>query len=109
MTDPLRFTMMPLSEEAFAALTAAGCSCGGKRLAIEAYVLQSLPLLAGELFGAPSWAYKGEDFVHGAYRIACDGCKKELHVENACSKCGSPNGVVRALRQLRHVPHREQK
>jgi hypothetical protein len=96
---------MPLTEEAFAALTAAGCpGCRGKRLAIEAYVLQSLPLLAGELFGAPSWAYKGEDFVHGAYRIACDGCKKELHVETACAKCAAPDGVARALESENGFP-----
>jgi RNA polymerase subunit RPABC4/transcription elongation factor Spt4 len=92
MTDEL------LSEDAFSALVAAGCpSCGGKKLTIEALVAQRLPLLGGEVYGSPSWAYKGEDFVRGAYRIACHGCKKEIFVAGACPRCRAKGGVERAL------------
>ncbi len=96
---------MSLTEAAFAEIVDAGCSdCGNKKLAIEAIVLQNLPLLAGELFGAPSWAYKGEDLVQGTYRIACDGCKKELYSEAACSRCNAPRGVARALESENTFP-----
>jgi RNA polymerase subunit RPABC4/transcription elongation factor Spt4 len=91
-------TNAPLSEEAFTALVGAGCPhCGGKKVSIEALVVQKLPLLGGEVFGAASWAYKGEDFVRGAYRIACHACKKELFTAEACPRCGAEGGVERAL------------
>ena len=65
---------MPLSEEAFTALVDAGClDCKSKKLTVETYVAQQLPLLGGEVYGSPSWGYKGEDLVRGTYRIACDG------------------------------------
>jgi len=89
---------VPLSEDAFAALVDAGCpDCKTKKLTIEALVVQWLPLLAGEPFGAPSWGYKGEDLVRGTYRIACDGCKRELFTSSVCPQCGAAHGVRRAL------------
>src|SRR5271168_302564 len=88
---------MPLSEEAFTLLVNAGCpACGGKALAIEAFVPQKVPLLGGEPYGSPSWGYKGEELVRGTYRIACE-CKKELYAATACSRCDAEGGVERAL------------
>ena len=89
---------MPLSEQAFTALVDAGCTaCTSKRLVVEAIVAQKMPILGGEPYGTPSWGYKGEELVQGTYRIACDECKVELHVETACSRCGSAGGVEKAL------------
>ena len=89
---------MPLSEEAFTALVDAGClDCKSKKLTVETYVAQQLPLLDGEVYGSPSWGYKGEDLVRGTYRIACDGCKKELFTATACPRCEAPDGIERAL------------
>ncbi len=89
---------MPLSEEAFTALVDTGCTtCGSRRLTIESLVVQKLPLLAGEPFGPPSWGYKGEELVHGTYRIACDGCKKVLFTSTTCPRCDAAGGVARAL------------
>src|SRR5262249_18304167 len=62
-----------------------------------AYVAQKLPLLAGEVFGSPSWGYKGEDLVRGTYRIACDSCTQELFAGTACPRCDAPGGIARAL------------
>jgi hypothetical protein len=90
--------MPQLTEEAFTVLVDAGCpDCQSKRLAVEALVAQRLPLLGGEPYGAPSWAYKGEDLVRGTYRIVCEGCKKELFTASACPRCDAPDGVERAL------------
>jgi hypothetical protein len=87
-----------LTEEAFTALVDAGCvACNGKRLVVEAIVAQRLPLLGGEPYGSPSWAYKGEELVAGTYRIACDDCKNELHTQTACSRCNAEGGLERAL------------
>ncbi len=92
--------MGPLSEDAFTALVEAGCSaCGSKKLTIEALVVEKVPLLGGEVFGSPSWAYKGEDFVRGTYRIECHGCKKVLLSTSACPRCAAEGGVERALGQ----------
>lgn len=89
---------MPLSEEAFTALVDAGClDCKSKKLTVETYVAQQLPLLDGEVYGSPSWGYKGEDLVRGTYRIACDGCKKALFTATACPRCEAPDGIERAL------------
>jgi hypothetical protein len=95
----------PLSESAFAALVEAGCpGCRAKKVVIEALLVEKLPLLAGEVFGSPSWAYKGEDFVRGTYRIECQGCQSELFSASACPRCGAPGGVQRALEQVSDFP-----
>jgi len=89
---------MPLSEEAFTALVDAGClDCRSKRLTVETYVAQNLPLLGGEIYGSPSWGYKGEDLVRGTYRITCDGCKSALFTSSACPRCDAVDGIDRAL------------
>jgi hypothetical protein len=89
---------MPLSEEAFTALVDAGCDgCGAKKLTVSAIVAERLPLLNGEIFGDPSWGYKGEDLVRGTYRIVCNACKKDLFLSTSCPHCGAPGGIDRAL------------
>jgi hypothetical protein len=88
----------PLSEEAFSALVGAGCPhCGGKKVTIESLVVEKVPLLDGEVYGSPSWAYKGEDYVRGTYLVTCHACKKELFAAGACPRCGADGGVARAL------------
>ena len=89
---------MPLTEETFTHLVDAGCPhCGTKHLTIETIVAQRLPLLEGEPYGSPSWSYKGEELVHGTYRIACTNCSSELYRTTDCSRCGAADGVTRAL------------
>jgi hypothetical protein len=89
---------MRLTEEAFTALVDAGCpACRRPRLAVDAVVAQRLPLLKGELYGSPSWAYTGEDLVRGTYRIACDACKKELFSIDGCPRCDRSEGLDVAL------------
>lgn len=89
---------MPLTEEAFTALVDAGCgACASKKLTVETYVAQRLPLLGGELYGSPSWGYRGEDLVAGTIRIGCEGCARDLFTATACPLCDAPDGVARAL------------
>jgi RNA polymerase subunit RPABC4/transcription elongation factor Spt4 len=89
---------MPLSEADFTALVDAGCdTCGGKTVLVESIVLQKIPLLGGEPYGAPSWGYKGEDLVRGTYRIACKECERDLYASSVCPRCESEGGIARAL------------
>lgn len=96
---------MPLTEESFTALVDAGCpACPSKRLAIEALVVQRLPLLDGEPYGAPSWGYKGEDLVRGTFRISCRECQRELFAVTDCPRCGAADGVARAMEEENAAP-----
>lgn len=96
---------MPLTEAAFTELVDAGCpACGGKRLAVETYVAQTLPLLAGEVYGTPSWGYKGEDLVRGTFRIACAACDHQLFASTGCPRCDAPGGLERALESENALP-----
>jgi hypothetical protein len=89
---------MRLSEAAFTEIVDAGCrACGSKRVTVETYVAQKLPLLGGEPYGAPSWGYKGEELVHGTYRIACADCDHELFGDPNCPRCDAAGGLARAL------------
>ncbi len=87
-----------LTEEAFATIVDTGCSaCRSKAVVVEAIVARRIPLHGGEPFGAPSWAYKGEDLVRGAYRVACAECKHEMFEATACPRCQRPGGIEHAL------------
>jgi hypothetical protein len=89
---------MRLSEALFTEIVDAGCpKCGSKRVTVETYVAQKLPLMGGEPYGAPSWGYKGEELVHGTYRIACTACDHELFADAGCPRCDAANGLERAL------------
>ncbi|MEO8876521.1 MAG: hypothetical protein ABI461_13105 [Polyangiaceae bacterium] len=96
---------MPLSEADFTVIADAGCdTCGSKKLIVESLVAQKLTLLGGEPYGQPTWGYKGEELVQGTYRIACDGCKKDLYQSSVCPLCNAEGGVERALAQENGFP-----
>lgn len=89
---------MRLTESAFTALVDEGCpACGGKKLTVEALVAQKVPLLAGEVYGSPSWAYKGEELVHGTFRVACHGCTRELYASSGCPRCDAEGKLEHVL------------
>jgi hypothetical protein len=89
---------MPLTEQEFTALVDGGCDgCNGKVMQIAAIVSRRVPLMGGELFGEPTWGYKGEELVRGTYQITCDRCKKRLYESDACQLCASAGGVQKAL------------
>jgi hypothetical protein len=89
---------MPLTEATFTTLVDAGCpTCSAKVLLVEALVPQKVPLYGGEVYGSPSWAYKGEELVAGTFRVGCKGCNTDLFRATACVRCGAEGGVTRAL------------
>lgn len=89
---------MALSEAAFTELVEAGCSsCKSRRVVVESYVAQTLPLMGGEVYGSPSWGYKGEDLVRGTFRVTCKDCERELYTSTACPRCEAADALPRAL------------
>jgi hypothetical protein len=96
---------MRLTEALFTSIVEAGCTaCGSQKAVVEAYVAQKLPLLAGELYGSPSWGYKGEDLVRGTFRIACGDCERELYASAACPRCDAAEMLERALESENDFP-----
>ena len=92
---------MPLTEAAFTDLVDGGCpSCKGKSVTVESYVAQTLPLLGGELYGSPSWGYKGEDLVRGSFRFACSACALEIYSSSSCPRCYAADMLERELQAL---------
>lgn len=89
----------------FTELVDGGCaSCKGASLVVESYVTQTLPLLAGEVYGSPSWGYKGEDLVRGTFRIACASCDKDIFSSSSCPRCGEAESLSRALESENTFP-----
>jgi len=89
---------MRLTEEEFTRIVDAGCGdCKRAKVVVLAVVVQKLPLLQAEIYGSPSWGYKGEDLVRGTYRITCDGCRKALFESDACPRCDRADGLAPAL------------
>lgn len=96
---------MPLTEAAFTAIVDAGCSaCGSKKVTVTSYVAQQLPLLGGELYGSPSWEYKGEDLVRGTFQIACAACMHALYTSSACPRCDASDRLEAALEAENTLP-----
>lgn len=96
---------MRLSESAFTELVDAGCpACKAKSVTVESYVAQTLPLLGGEVYGSPSWGYKGEDLVRGTFRIACSACAHEIFSSAACPRCDAPDRLAHALDEESSFP-----
>lgn len=96
---------MPLTEAAFTELVDGGCpSCKSPRVTVESYVAQKLPLMGGELYGSPSWGYKGEDLVQGTFRIACKDCDHEIFTSAACPRCEAPDALERVLAEENAFP-----
>lgn len=89
---------MPLTEAAFTELVNTGClACGSKKVSVETYVAQKLPLLGGEIYGSPSWGYKGEDLVRGTFRLACGRCDHPIFESSACPRCDAPDMLEKVM------------
>jgi hypothetical protein len=87
-----------LDEPGLDRVVAAGCSaCGGRKLVFLTIVDGSLPLMGGEPVGPITWAYDGEKFVDGVYRIDCADCQHVIFEADVCPRCHAPGGLDVAL------------
>lgn len=87
--------MGALVDQTFLPLVEGGCpTCSGKKLLIESYVEGAFPLLDGESDGTVMWAYKGETFIDGVFRITCAACKHRVYEDAACPRCHAEGGLA---------------
>ena len=90
--------MGKLDEAAFSAIVKAGCAaCGHPTLEIRSFVDHSLEVMLGTPNDDGRWAYDGEKFVDGAYRIACAACGHAAFADDMCPRCNAPGGLAKAL------------
>ncbi len=77
---------------------ASGCGgCGSKKLTFQMYVAGCFLMMGGEPIRSVSWAYDGEAFVDGVYRVACAECRKEVFSADVCPRCHAEGGLAKAL------------
>jgi hypothetical protein len=94
-----------LDEDGLDRLVAAGCAaCGAKKLVFLTIVDGSLPLMGGEPVGSITWAYDGEKFVDGVYRISCGDCQRVLFEAGECPRCHAAGGLEIALHSANRWP-----
>jgi hypothetical protein len=79
-------------------LLAAACTaCKGTKRTFQAYVAGMFPMMGGEPIGKVAWAYDGEAFVDGVYRVACADCQHVVFSEDVCPRCNAAGGLAKAL------------
>lgn len=79
-------------------LIAAGCpSCGSKKLSFSTYVDAKLGLQEGEPVTRMTWAYDGEAFCDGVYRVECGECATPVFTASVCPRCHAADGLQTAL------------
>lgn len=79
-------------------LVTAGCTaCASKKLTFESYVDAKLGLQEGEPVTRLTWAYDGEAFCDGIYRVACAACSTCVFSASVCPRCHAPDGLQAAL------------
>ncbi len=94
-----------LDEPGLERLVTAGCAaCGARKLVFLTMVDGSLPLMGGEPVGRITWAYDGEKFVDGVYRITCADCQHVVFEADVCPRCHAPGGLARALDSANRWP-----
>jgi hypothetical protein len=65
-------------------------------LVVHSYLDRSQPMMVGEANDEGRWAYDGEGFIDGVYRIECGSCAAVLYHEDDCTRCHAP-GVLAAV------------
>lgn len=90
--------MGALTEAGLDQLIDAGCrACGKHDFIFQTYVDGRLPLMAGEPVGTVVWAYDGEKFVDGVFRVNCEACGAEAFSSSMCPRCNTADKLGEAL------------
>jgi hypothetical protein len=90
--------MGQLDETRFEAIAQRGCpACGAAALDISTFLDRGIDLMLGEPNNEGRWAYDGEKFIDGIYRIACASCGHTAFADDACPRCHAAGGLARAL------------
>lgn len=90
--------MSTLDEQTFARLVAACPQCGGARTVVHAYLDRTHEVMVGERNDEGRWAYNGEGFIDGVFRIECADCGHCAFGAEDCPRCHSPGTLQASLR-----------
>jgi hypothetical protein len=86
-----------LDEPAFARAIAGCAGCGGTTFDISTYLDRKVPVMLAEASDDGSWAYDGEAFIDGVYRIRCAGCGRDAFASDDCPRCHRAGGLADGL------------
>src|SRR5438552_3440298 len=86
-----------LDEPSFARAISKCEKCGGIGFEISSYLDRHLSIMLGDPNGDGKWAYDGEKFIDGVYRVKCIGCNADAFSSPDCPRCHAPNALEAAL------------
>lgn len=90
--------MSHLDEAMFAARVKACAACGGAKLIVHAYLDRAQAVMLGEANDEGRWAYDGEGFIDGVWRIECATCGAAAYESDDCTRCHAV-GVLPRVRE----------
>lgn len=89
--------MSHLDEPGFARAIAACTGCGGGSFEISTYVDRKVPVMLADPSDEGTWAYDGEAFIDGIFRIRCTGCGRDAYASDDCPRCHRAGGLADGL------------
>lgn len=89
--------MGTLDETAFAERVRSCAHCGATRFTVHGYLDRRHDMMVGEPNDEGRWAYNGEGFIDGVFRIECAGCARVVHDSGDCPRCHAAGALSAAL------------
>lgn len=86
-----------LDETTFGRTVRSCAHCGGSRLWVHGYLDRAYDLMVGEPNDDGRWAYNGEGFIDGVYRVQCASCAACSHDSPDCPRCHAAGELARVL------------
>ncbi|HRC54407.1 MAG TPA: hypothetical protein PKU97_00730 [Kofleriaceae bacterium] len=75
-----------------------GCvRCAGGALTVQGYLDRSQSAMVAEANNEGRWAYNGEGFIDGVFRVECSACAHVAYDSSDCPRCHAP-GALAAIR-----------
>ena len=86
-----------LDEPGFARAIASCAKCGGSTFDVSAYLDRKLDVMLADPNGDGRWAYDGEGFIDGVFRVRCSGCADDAFASGDCPRCHQEGGLELGL------------
>lgn len=86
-----------LDEPTFARAIDPCAKCGSSSTEISAYLDRTVSVMLGDANGDGKWAYDGEKFIDGVFKIRCMSCNAEPYASADCPRCHAPGALAGAL------------
>lgn len=76
-----------LDEASFADRVQTCTACGASKLILHSYIDRAQHVMVGQADDDGRWAYDGEGFIDGVYRIECASCAAVMFHSDDCTRC----------------------